>query len=69
MKAVVQRVASDAPDALEVTEIDISNDPALEAEFGVEIPVLMVDGKKAAKYRLSEPDLRAILRARARIGG
>ena len=30
-------------------EVDISTDPALEARYGLEIPVLMVDGKKAAE--------------------
>ena len=51
MKAVVARVATAVPLALE--EIDISTDPALEARYGLEIPVLLVDGKKAAKYRVT----------------
>ena len=36
--------------------------------YGVEIPVLMVDGKKAAKYRISEAELRRVLLARDREG-
>ena len=68
MKAVVARVATAVPLALE--EIDISTDPALEARYGLEIPVLLVDGKKAAKYRVTEDELRRILIARAgRAGG
>ena len=62
MKAVIDRVASDeCPLSLE--EIDISTDPALEALYGLEIPVLMVDGKKVAKYRVTEAELARILQA------
>ena len=60
MKAVVARVARTVPLTLE--EIDISADPALERRYGVEIPVLFVNGKKAAKYRLTEAELRRMLR-------
>ena len=63
MKAVVETVARTIP--LSVEEIDISKDPALEAEFGLEIPVLFVAGKKAAKYRVGEEELRRILAGRA----
>ncbi|MGE0704915.1 MAG: glutaredoxin family protein [Vicinamibacterales bacterium] len=62
MKAVVQRVAQTVP--LTLAEVDISGDQQLEEQFGLEIPVLLVDGKKAAKYRLTELDLRRILTAR-----
>ena len=62
MKAVVQTVARSVPLSLE--EIDISTDPALEAQYALEIPVLLVDGKKAAKYRVGEADLRRILAGR-----
>ena len=63
MKAVVQRVAETLP--LEIEEIDISSDPALEARYGLEIPVLMVGGRKAAKYRVTEEELRRMLTGRA----
>ena len=61
MKDVVQRVARDV--ALTLSEVDISTDPGLEARYGVEIPVLLVNGKKAAKYRIAEADLRRLLRS------
>ena len=64
MKALVERVARASPAALQVTEVDISQDPALEARYGVEIPVLLIDGKKVAKYRVSEDDLRLMLFSR-----
>lgn len=62
MKAVVDRVARTVP--LEVEIIDVSADPALEARYGLEVPVLAIDGKKAAKYRVSEEDLRRMVLAR-----
>jgi hypothetical protein len=67
MKATVERVARTMPLTLE--ELDISKDPALESLYALEIPVLMIDGKKAAKYRVSEEELRRMLIARARGAG
>lgn len=63
MKAVVGRVAQTIPLSLE--EIDISTDPELETRYGLEIPVLLVEGKKAAKYRIGEEELARVLTARA----
>jgi glutaredoxin len=63
MKATVARVAQRFP--LQVHEMDITTDVDLEARYGLEIPVLMVDGKKAAKHRLTEEELLRILRGRA----
>ena len=63
MKAVVARLARSMP--LTVEEIDISTDPELERLYGLEIPVLLVDGKKAAKYRVTEEELRRLLAGRA----
>ena len=64
MKAVVTRVARSAEHRVTVEEIDISTDPGLEARYGLEIPVLLVDGRTAAKYRVTEAELRRILNAR-----
>jgi glutaredoxin len=61
MKALVARIVGNQPAAATVTEVDISADPALEERYGLEIPVLLVDGKKVAKYRVSEDALRRIL--------
>ena len=61
MKTVVARVARRV--ALTLDEIDISTDPALEQRFGLEIPVLLVDGRKVAKYRVTETALTRILNA------
>ena len=63
MKAVVRRVAQAVP--LTLDEIDISTDAELEALYGLEIPVLMVEGRKAAKYRIAEEELVRVLAGRA----
>jgi glutaredoxin len=62
MKAVVERVGRTIP--LQIEEVDVSVDPALEARYGNEIPVLLVAGKKAAKYRVTEEQLTRLLKAR-----
>ena len=63
MKAVVRRVSASVPVSLE--EIDISGHAELERLYGLEIPVLLADGKKVAKYRITEDQLRRLLRAAA----
>ena len=62
MKAVIDRVAARLPLRLEVVNID--DDPALTERYGLEIPVLLVDGRKVAKCRIDEPVLERTLRAR-----
>jgi glutaredoxin len=62
MKQVVDRVAARVRFTLEI--VDISTDPELTARYGVEIPVLMIDGRKAAKYRLTERELEEKFRRR-----
>ena len=64
MKALVQRVARAAGVAATIEEVDISADAELEARYGLEIPVLLVDGKKAAKFRVTESELMRLLAAR-----
>lgn len=62
MKEVVKRVARRTPIQLE--EIDISADPTLEARYGLEIPVLFVEDRKAAKYRVTDDELIRLLDGR-----
>jgi glutaredoxin len=59
MKTLVERVGRSERFSLE--EVDISGDAELERQYGLEIPVLMVNGRKAAKYRIAEAALRRIL--------
>jgi len=44
--------------------VDISTDPALMARYGLEIPVLLVDGRKAAKYRVTAAELERVCKGR-----
>jgi glutaredoxin len=64
MKEVVHRLSASVP--LSIEEVDISGDADLERLYGVEIPVLMIDGKKVAKYRIAESELLRIVTARAK---
>jgi hypothetical protein len=63
MKSTVRRVLSrrTVEHTICVEDIDISVDPALLDRYGVEIPVLLIDGRKAAKYRVSEQELTEML--------
>jgi thiol-disulfide isomerase/thioredoxin len=64
MKDVVGRVAAATGAPIAIEDIDISTDPDLEARYGLEIPVLVVDGRTLAKYRVSDDELTRIVRAR-----
>ena len=59
MRAVVEDVARDVPLLLE--DVDVDGDPALVAAYGTEVPVLCVNGRRAFKYRVEAPALRARL--------
>jgi len=63
MKAVVERVARSVP--LTLIVVDISTDAELEQRYGQEIPVLLIDGRKAAKYRVSEEELNKKLKGKS----
>ena len=62
MKVIVDRVARSIPLTIDI--VDISSDPRLEAQYGLEIPVLLVNGKKAAKYRVTEDELVRLLKGK-----
>jgi Glutaredoxin-like domain (DUF836) len=57
--AVVARVADDA--CVGWVERDISDDPALTAQWGEYIPVVVVDGQVHTWFRVDESRLRAAL--------
>jgi hypothetical protein len=59
MRAVVDAIRADVP--FDLDEVDIDGDPALVAAYGEEIPVLLVNGRKAFKYRVTPAALRARL--------
>jgi glutaredoxin len=42
----------------QLKRVEIDGDAALEAQFGIEVPVLFVNGRKAFKYRCTARELR-----------
>ena len=65
MKVIVERVVRATQAQARIEEIDIASNADLEARYAQEIPVLLVNGKKAAKYRVSEEELLRLLKSRA----
>ena len=55
-REVMDRVRRDLPFALEVIDVDATE--TLRARYGPEVPVIEIDGRKHAKYRLDEPGFR-----------
>ncbi len=53
--------------AFELREVDISRNPALERQYGRDIPVLLIDGVETARHRIDEADLMRRL-TRAQVG-
>ena len=64
--AVVERVRSDVAFTLHI--IDIDSDAELRALYDWEVPVIAVDGRKHAKFRLDEEAFRRRLAASAEHG-
>src|SRR5262245_73407 len=62
----VERARRDVDFSLE--KVDISGDPALIAKYGNEVPVVMINGRKAFKGRVQEGQLRRKLRRAAELG-
>jgi glutaredoxin len=56
VKGLVHKVTRAYP--ADLTEIDIDQDPDLRARFDQQVPVLFIEGRKAFKYRTTEPELR-----------
>jgi glutaredoxin len=63
MKAVVKQAVRERDD-ISVEEIDITRDPILLERYELEIPVLLIDGRKTAKYRTTEGELRKAIAGR-----
>ena len=56
VKETLERVRVTQPFELRIVDIDGSEE--LRARFGLEVPVVFVDGRKAFKYRVTEDELR-----------
>lgn len=59
---VVRAEADRAGTAVEV--VDIDSDPQLQQDWDYDVPVIIVDGKVHAKYRVEAERLRTALRKR-----
>jgi glutaredoxin len=55
MKETIRQVAGKIP--LEIEEIDVDGSAELREEFGAEVPVLFINGRKAFKYRVTAKEL------------
>ena len=58
-RAVVERVCADLGESFE--EVSVLDDPALLEQYGEEIPVTLVDGRRHDFWRVDEARLRAAL--------
>lgn len=47
--------------------LDVDSDPELVRRYGAEVPVLLVNGRRAFKYRVGPGDLRRRIRAEQRL--
>lgn len=66
MKDLIHRVVGEHTPDISLDEVDISTDAGLLERYGTEIPVLMIDGKKVAKYRITEEELRRRIQSRGK---
>jgi len=64
MKTVVVQVIRSQRQPCTVEEVDVSTDADLEARYGMEVPVLVIDGRKVAKYRIKADELARVLQSR-----
>ena len=55
MKSVIRQVGRTTP--LELTEVDVDTSVELQEKFGDQVPLLLINGRKAFKYRVSERQL------------
>ena len=61
MKAILIKVRSEY--AFNLIESDIESDPVLNQKYKDKIPVLLINGKLFAKYRVSEIKLKEKLKS------
>jgi len=60
MKITIREVAERIP--LAIQEFDVDTAPELQGQYGNEVPVLFVNGRKAFKYRVTEKELETRLK-------
>jgi glutaredoxin len=60
MKQVIGQLATQLP--LNVQELDIDSSAELQKQFGNEVPVLFINGRKTFKYRVTTKELEKTLK-------
>lgn len=60
-KDTLDRVRREIPFDLDVVDVDSA--AALVAQYGEEVPVVLIEGRKRFKYRVEEQRLRRLLEA------
>jgi hypothetical protein len=60
MRAVVEAVA--LPLGFTLHEVDLTQDPELEARYAFEIPVLRIGERELCRHRVTADELRSVLR-------
>lgn len=55
MKEVVRAAAADH--SFSLVELDVDSSADLQKQYGTEVPVLFIDGRKAFKYRVTAKQL------------
>ena len=58
-KDVLEAAQKDRP--FELATVDVDTDPDLAGRYGLEVPVVLVNGRKAFKFRVDPAALRARL--------
>ena len=65
-EAKAEMLAAGCGDEYVLEEVNIETDPTLEEQYGWEIPVIVINGVKAFKYRLTADEFKRKLRRLAR---
>ncbi|HYG80258.1 MAG TPA: glutaredoxin family protein [Pyrinomonadaceae bacterium] len=53
-----EMLAAGCDDGYTLEEVNVETDPALKERYGWEIPVVLINGTKAFKYRLTADEFR-----------
>jgi glutaredoxin len=65
MKDTIRQVSAKIP--LDLEEIDVDGVAELQAEYGAEVPVLFIEGRKAFKYQVTVPELTKKVKQKRRL--
>ena len=61
----IDEVSDETAVAVDVTELEIDDDPELEAEYGDSVPVVFVEGDREFEYTVDTDELAQVLKTLA----